>query len=70
MSNEQSGQAIGGTDIMIAAHAKSIDATLVTKNVKHFRLVKGLTSRTGPVSLKRPKLDASVCSVLPSITNK
>jgi len=27
---------------MIAAHAKAINAVLVTNNVKHFRRVKGL----------------------------
>jgi tRNA(fMet)-specific endonuclease VapC len=39
---EQGGTPIGSMDTMIAAHAKSIDAVLVTNNVKHFRRVKGL----------------------------
>lgn len=40
---ERRGTPIGSMDTMIAAHAKAINATLVTNNVKHFRLVKGLT---------------------------
>ena len=39
---EQMGTPIGIMDTMIAAHAKAIGAILVTNNVKHFRLVKGL----------------------------
>jgi tRNA(fMet)-specific endonuclease VapC len=39
---EQVGTPIGGMDTMIAAHAKALDAVLVTNNVKHFGLVKGL----------------------------
>jgi tRNA(fMet)-specific endonuclease VapC len=39
---ERIGTPIGIMDTMIAAHAKSINATLVTNNVKHFRLVNGL----------------------------
>lgn len=39
---EQRGTPIGIMDTMIAAHAKSIDAVLVTHNVKHFRRVKAL----------------------------
>jgi tRNA(fMet)-specific endonuclease VapC len=39
---EQRGTPIGIMDTMIAAHAKSIDAILVTNNVKHLALVKGL----------------------------
>jgi len=40
---ERSGTSIGVMDTMIAAHAKALDAVLVTNNVKHFRFVKGLT---------------------------
>lgn len=40
---ERGGTPIGVMDTMIAAHAKSIGATLVTNNVKHFHKVKGLT---------------------------
>lgn len=36
------GQMIGANDLMIAAHAKSLDATVVTNNVKDFVRVRGL----------------------------
>ena len=36
------GLLIGSMDLMIAAHARSLDATLVTNNVKHLRRVPGL----------------------------
>jgi tRNA(fMet)-specific endonuclease VapC len=39
---EQAGQAIGAMDLLIAAHALSLDATLVTNNLAHFRRVPGL----------------------------
>lgn len=39
---ERRGTPIGIMDTMIAAHAKAINAVLVTNNVKHFRRVKGL----------------------------
>ncbi len=39
---ERGGTPIGSMDTMIAAHAKALDAILVTNNVRHFRLVKGL----------------------------
>jgi tRNA(fMet)-specific endonuclease VapC len=39
---ERGGTPIGIIDTMIAAHAKAINAVLVTNNVKHFRRVKGL----------------------------
>ena len=39
---ERGGTPIGIMDTMIAAHAKAINAVLVTNNVKHFRRVKGL----------------------------
>lgn len=39
---ERVGTPIGIMDTMIAAHAKSVDAVLVTNNVKQFRKVKGL----------------------------
>ncbi len=39
---EAAGTPIGAMDMMIAAHAKSIQAVLVTKNRKHFTKVKGL----------------------------
>ena len=39
---EAAGTPIGAMDMMIAAHAKSIKAVLVTNNQKHFTKVKGL----------------------------
>ncbi len=40
---ERMGTPIGSMDTMIAAHAKAIQATLVTNNTRHFRFVKGLS---------------------------
>ena len=39
---EVAGTPIGAMDMMIAAHAKSIKAVLVTNNQKHFTKIKGL----------------------------
>ncbi|HZQ52149.1 MAG TPA: type II toxin-antitoxin system VapC family toxin [Bryobacteraceae bacterium] len=39
---ERTALPIGIMDTMIAAHAKAVNAVLVTNNVKHFRRVKGL----------------------------
>ena len=39
---EMNGTPIGAMDMMIAAHAKSLNAVLVSNNQKHFRRVKGL----------------------------
>jgi tRNA(fMet)-specific endonuclease VapC len=39
---EQAGQTIGAMDLLIAAHALGLDATLVTNNLVHFRRVPGL----------------------------
>jgi len=39
---ERSGQIIGGNDLLIAAHALSLDVTLVTNNMKEFTRVPGL----------------------------
>ncbi|WP_411034986.1 type II toxin-antitoxin system VapC family toxin [Shinella sp. BYT-45] len=39
---EKSGQPIGYTDLFIAAHALSLDLTLVTANVREFSRVEGL----------------------------
>ncbi len=39
---EKLGTPIGFADTMIAAHARSLKATLVTNNSKHFKNVKGL----------------------------
>ena len=40
---ETRGVSIGPLDLLIAAHARSLDAALVTGNVREFRRVKGLT---------------------------
>ena len=40
---EADGTPIGNMDIVIAAHARSVSAVLVTNNEKHFRRVGGLT---------------------------
>jgi tRNA(fMet)-specific endonuclease VapC len=39
---QQQGQIIGGLDMMIAAHALAINATLVTNNTREFERVIGL----------------------------
>lgn len=39
---ERSGQPIGTTDLFIAAHARSLDVTLVTANIREFGRVPGL----------------------------
>jgi len=39
---KQKGQLIGANDLMIAAHARSLGATVVTNNTKDFKRVKAL----------------------------
>ena len=39
---ESRGRPIGPLDLMIGAHALSMDATLITNNVKEFRRIRGL----------------------------
>ena len=39
---ERDGRVIGGNDLWIAAHALSLDATLVTDNLREFDRVEGL----------------------------
>ena len=39
---KKKGQLIGSNDLMIAAHARSLGAIMVTNNVKDFRRVNGL----------------------------
>lgn len=39
---ERAGTPIGGNDLLIAAHALALDATLVTANEREFRQVPGL----------------------------
>jgi len=34
----------GHVDVLIAAHAMTLDVTLVTANVKHFKRVRGLST--------------------------
>ncbi|TYB33023.1 MAG: type II toxin-antitoxin system VapC family toxin [Flexistipes sinusarabici] len=41
-SLEFSGKLIGANDLFIAAHAKSLDALLITNNTKEFKRVNGL----------------------------
>ena len=40
---DAAGKPIGGNDLLIAAHAKAIGATVVTANADEFRRVRGLT---------------------------
>lgn len=42
---EQAGTPIGPIDLLIAAHARSVGATLLTANLKEFRRVPGLSSQ-------------------------
>ena len=42
MNLEQQGLIIGAYDLQIAAHAKSLNAILVTNNIKEFSRVNGL----------------------------
>ena len=39
---ERTGEPLDQLDLLIAAHAKALNATLVTNNTKHFKRVKGL----------------------------
>jgi tRNA(fMet)-specific endonuclease VapC len=41
---EHRGLAIGAMDLLIAAHALALDATLVTSNLSHFSRVEGLNA--------------------------
>jgi tRNA(fMet)-specific endonuclease VapC len=40
---EKAGQTIGAMDLLIAAHALALGATLVTNNLAHFQRVRGLS---------------------------
>lgn len=42
----KAGKRIGDFDLLIAAHALTLDVTLVTNNVKHFSRVRGLRLET------------------------
>lgn len=39
---EASGKPIGGNDLLIAAHARATDATIVTANISEFKRIRGL----------------------------
>jgi len=39
---EEAGQVIGAMDLLIAAHAHALSATLVTNNLAHFQRISGL----------------------------
>ncbi len=40
---EAAGKPIGGNDLLIAAHARAVEATIVTANTKEFKRVSGLS---------------------------
>jgi tRNA(fMet)-specific endonuclease VapC len=40
---QQAGQQIGAMDLLIAAHALALAATLVTNNLAHFQRITGLS---------------------------
>jgi tRNA(fMet)-specific endonuclease VapC len=45
---ERSGQLIGAMDLLIAAHALALTATLVTNNLAHFQRISGLSVTRWP----------------------
>jgi tRNA(fMet)-specific endonuclease VapC len=45
---QRAGQAIGATDLLIAAHALALGATLVTNNLAHFQRISGLSLTRWP----------------------
>ena len=45
---ERAGQTIGAMDLLIAAHALTLAATLVTNNLAHFRRISGLSVTRWP----------------------
>jgi tRNA(fMet)-specific endonuclease VapC len=45
---EQAGQVIGAMDLLIAAHALALTATLVTNNLAHFQRISGLSVTRWP----------------------
>jgi tRNA(fMet)-specific endonuclease VapC len=45
---ERAGQAIGAMDLLIAAHALALPATLVTNNLDHFHRISGLSVTSWP----------------------
>jgi tRNA(fMet)-specific endonuclease VapC len=51
---EQAGLAIGAMDLLIAAHAKALGATLITSDTTHFRRVKGLKHQNWALQPEAP----------------
>jgi tRNA(fMet)-specific endonuclease VapC len=45
---ERAGQAVGAMDLLIAAHALALTATLVTNNLAHFQRIAGLSVTRWP----------------------
>jgi tRNA(fMet)-specific endonuclease VapC len=45
---EQAGQVIGAMDLLIAAHALALAATLVSNNLSHFQRISGLSVTRWP----------------------
>lgn len=45
---ERAGKAIGAMDLLIAAHALALAATLVTNNLAHFQRISGLAATRWP----------------------
>jgi tRNA(fMet)-specific endonuclease VapC len=43
MRSERRGQRIGDFDAAIAAHALAVDGVVVTRNVRHFSRIRGLS---------------------------
>jgi tRNA(fMet)-specific endonuclease VapC len=46
---------IGANDLFVAAHARSMDLTLVTNNTAEFERVPGLTIENWTISLRRKR---------------
>ena len=49
------GQMIGANDLLIAAHARSLELRLVTNNTAEFRPVKGLTFENWTLPVRRSR---------------
>jgi tRNA(fMet)-specific endonuclease VapC len=49
------GQMIGGNDLFVAAHARSLGLTLVTNNTAEFGRVKGLTLENWTLAVRRTR---------------
>jgi tRNA(fMet)-specific endonuclease VapC len=53
-SLEKQGEVIGAYDLLIAAHALSLERTLVTNNVKEFSRIKELKIENWTIKIKKP----------------